>query len=386
MSRPVLAGLLGKSAEWLKAVENGRLQVPRLPMLLRIARVLEIEDLAELTGNGHAVPVAAFAGERHAALTEVQAALTDFRVTTPDRRASPQHLAERLRQAWHIRHASPDHRTQLGLLLPGLIRDSQGAARVGSQDRRTARKLLAGVYQLTDFYVAYQPAPELVWMVADRGLEQGYESDDPYVIACSAWGMVQAMRDSGRWEEAIDLSRDAISRLAPYLNRDGTADDWRGIVGALEAETAYVYARRGWYGEAWAHWERADAFAQRLGAAYRHIQTSFSQPIMGANAVTLGVELRRTGEALQAASKFDADHIVSVPRRSRHFIEVARAHAHRGESTAAFALLSKAERTAPETIRYNGFARDMLLDLQKRPPSGMRQDVRELSRRVGVAA
>ena len=38
MTRLVLGGLVGRSAEWVKAVETGRLQVPRLPMLLRIAR------------------------------------------------------------------------------------------------------------------------------------------------------------------------------------------------------------------------------------------------------------------------------------------------------------------------------------------------------------
>lgn len=386
MSRPVLAGLIGKSTEWLKAVENGRLQTPRLSMLLRIAQALDIEDLAELTGDGHAVPVVVFAGEQHAALTQVQAALTDFRIMARDRQPSAQHLAERLRQAWHIRHCSPDHRTQLGSLLPGLIRDAQSAVRTNGPERRTARKTLAGVYQLADFYVAYQPAPELVWMVADRGLNEGYEVDDPYVIACSAWSMVQALRDSGRWEEAIDLARDSITRLMPYVERDETSDDWRGIVGALEAEVAYVYARRGRYGSAWASWERADDFAQRLGPTYRHVQTSFSTSVMSAHAVTLGVELRRTGEALRAADSFDPRDIVSVPRRSRHFIEVARAHTQQGQPTAVYALLSNAERTAPETIRYNGFARNMVLDLLKSPPPGMRDEVRELGRRVGVAA
>ncbi|WP_305779984.1 helix-turn-helix domain-containing protein [Nocardia nova] len=386
ITRPVLAGLIGKSVGWVKAVEVGRLQTPRLPMLLRIAQALEIEDLAELTGDDHSVPVAVFAGARHAALTEVQSALTDFRITPKDRQPSIHHLAERLRVAWDIRHCSPDHRTQLGSLLPGLIRDTQSAVRTPGPERRAARKLLAGVYQLADFYVAYQPAPELVWMVADRGLNEGYEADDPYVIACSAWSMVQALRDSGRWEEAIVLARDSIERLAPYVGRDETSDDWRGIVGALEAEIAYVYARRGRHGEAWAAWEKADDFAQRLGPAYRHVQTSFSKPVMSAHAVTLGVELRRTGEALRAAEGFDADQIVSVPRRSRHFIEVARAHSLRGESAATFALLAKSERAAPETIRYNGFARDMLIDLLKTPPSGMREDVKELSQKVGVAA
>ncbi|WP_280448151.1 helix-turn-helix domain-containing protein [Nocardia cyriacigeorgica] len=145
MSRAVLAGLLGRSTEWLKAVENGRLQPPRLPMLLRIAHALELADLAELTGNGHAVPVAVFAGERHGALTDVQAALTEYRSAASARPANITHLEQRLRQAWTIRHASPDHRTQLGKLLPGLIRDAQGAVRAGGVNPPAARRVHAGV-------------------------------------------------------------------------------------------------------------------------------------------------------------------------------------------------------------------------------------------------
>ncbi|QDP83823.1 transcriptional regulator [Nocardia otitidiscaviarum] len=385
ISRPVLAGLLGRSVEWVKAVENGRLQAPRLSMLLRIAQALELDDLATLTGDGHAVPVTVFAGERHAALTEVQTALTDYRLVPEDRAVSPRHLAERLRTAWRIRHSSPDHRTQLGTLLPGLIRDAQHAART-ADDRREARRVLAGVYQLADFYVAYQPAPELVWMVADRAMSEGYEADDPYVIACSAWAMVQALRDSGRWEEAIALARSAIDQLDPYLKREATPDDWRGIAGALEAEIAYVFARRGRYGEAWAGWERADEIARQLGASYRHIQTSFSVPVMTAHATTLGVELHRPGEALRSARSFEPDQIVSLPRRSRHLIEVARAYLQRDEDTAALTMLIKSEQTAPETIRYNGYAREMLSELSKKPPTGMRTEVRELSRKVGVRA
>ncbi|MCX4099253.1 helix-turn-helix domain-containing protein [Nocardia sp. alder85J] len=386
MSQPVLGGLIGKSKEWVKAVENGRLKEPKLPVLVQIAQALGLRDLADLTGDGYAVSVSMFAGERHAALGLVQEALTEFRLTPPDHQTSVGHLAERLRTAWDVRHRSPDHRTQLGILLPDLLRDAQAAARARGDDRRTARKILAGTYQLADFYLAYQPSPELVWLVADRGMSEGIESDDPYVIACSAWAMVQALRDAGRWDEAISLARDAADRIVPYIERDSTADDWRGIVGALEAEIAYVHARTGRHGEAWAAWERADRYADRLGPAYRHVQTSFSRPVMQAHAVTLGVELQRPGEALAAANKFDADEIVSVPRRARHMIEVARAHAERKQSTAVLALLDKSERTASETIRYNGFAKSMIRELQARPPSGMREDVADLARRVGVAA
>lgn len=385
MSRPVLGGLVGRSAEWVKALETGRLQVPRLPMLLRLAQALALSDLTELTGNDGAMPVRVFAGERHEALSAVQAALTDYQVSQTDgASASVDHLTVRLSQAWQVRHSSPDHRTQLGALLPDLLRDAQRTARTSTDtDRRAARRMLSGVYQLADFYVAYQPAPELVWMVADRALTEAREADDPYAVAGGAWAMVQALRDSGRWDEAIALATDAARQLEPHL--DGAPDDWRGISGALEAEVAYVHARRGRYGAAWAHFERADTIARRLGRDYRHLQTSFSVPVMAAHATTLGVELRRSGEALRAASSVDADAIASVPRRSRHLIEVARAHYQRDERHAVWALLDKAERTASETIRYNGFARAMLLDLSSRPPTGFRDDVRDLCQRVGLS-
>ncbi|MGQ4598083.1 helix-turn-helix domain-containing protein [Nocardia sp. R6R-6] len=384
MSRPVLAGLVGRSAEWLKAVESGRLQTPKLPTLLRIAQALEVKDLAELTGNGAAVSVAVFAGRQHEALSEVRQALTDYRIAGNARPTRVEHLAIRLDQAWKIRHTSPDHRTQLGALLPGLIRDAQQAARVTGPDRREARRILAGVYQLADFFVAYQPAPELVWLVADRAMHEGFEADDPYVIACSTWAMVQALRDSGRWEEAIALVRDALKQLEPYLERDETPDDWRGIAGALEAEEAYVHARRGRHGDAWQHWETADEMARNLGPGYRHVQTSFSIPVMQAHATTLGVELRRSAEALRAVRDLDAETIASVPRRSRHYIEVARAYTQHRDPGAALAMLERSEQTAPETIRYNGFAREMIHDLVRHPPTGMSRDVRDLSRRIGV--
>jgi hypothetical protein len=160
----------------VKAVENGRLHTPRLSMLGQLASALDLTDVASLIGNGCAVPVSVFAGARHAALAQVQAALTDYRVTPVGKPPSLAHLCLRLDRAWHVRHSGPDHRTQLGALLTALIRDAQRAARtLCGEERRDARRTLSGVYQLADFYVAYQSAPELVWMVADRALTEGQD-------------------------------------------------------------------------------------------------------------------------------------------------------------------------------------------------------------------
>ncbi|MGH3589332.1 MAG: helix-turn-helix domain-containing protein [Pseudonocardia sp.] len=69
LSRAVLGHLVGRSAEWVKAVENGRLHTPRLPMLIEIAGALGLDDVATLTGNGGSVPVSVYAGVRHSALS-----------------------------------------------------------------------------------------------------------------------------------------------------------------------------------------------------------------------------------------------------------------------------------------------------------------------------
>src|SRR4051794_6415727 len=55
-TRPVLGGLVGRSSDWVKALENGRLLTPRMPMLLRLAEALDVRDLSQLTGS-HRIPL-----------------------------------------------------------------------------------------------------------------------------------------------------------------------------------------------------------------------------------------------------------------------------------------------------------------------------------------
>jgi transcriptional regulator with XRE-family HTH domain len=58
LTRPVLAGLVGMSASWLKSIERGILQPPRLPMLVELGSVLGIGDVAELAGTDMSIGVA----------------------------------------------------------------------------------------------------------------------------------------------------------------------------------------------------------------------------------------------------------------------------------------------------------------------------------------
>lgn len=381
-TRAVVGGLIGRSAEWVKAVETGRILQPRLHMLDRIAHALKV-DIAELVGDP-GVRSDLVHGPFHPALPAVRDALNRYPLST-DVAAQPlAHLRFRLTTAWRARHRSSDHRTVLGALLPDLIRDAQHAAlHYRGDDRRRAQALLAEVLGLSQMFLAYQPAAEVLWRVADRAMTAAHESDDPEALAQAGWFLGQVHRDAGDWDTAMAVTLDVSRALEPYV-ADGS-DNLLALWGALQFEAAYTCARAGEEGRAWRYWDDADRVAQRLPPSFFQQQTSFSGAILAAHAVTVAVELQKPGEAMRHAGRLDAAAIPSRPRRSRHLIEVARAHHGRAEHAAAIGVLRQAYESAPETIRYNSFARHITMDLLK-GPSAVRGDAHDLAVKVGLTA
>lgn len=381
MTREVLGGLVGRSAEWVKAVEGGRLAQPKLSMLLQLAEALRVRDLAELTGDP-SLPPRLFTGPGHPALPAVRDAINAI----PWADGPPEsldHLQARLDAAWRARHASPDHRTVLGAILPSLIRDCQVAVRSYSGDEgRRARALMAATYNLAQFFLAYQPAADLLWRVAERAIAAAQESDDPRAIGGSVWLLVQAHRDQGEFEAAEEVGHQALTLLEPRAR--GAGHDVRALYGALLFEAAYTAARAGERGKAWRYWDEADEVAKTLPASFYDPMTSFSRIIMGAHAVTVAVEGREGAEGTRQARRAEKLAIPSQPRRGRHLIEVARAYHLAADYVAALGTLDTAYRTAPETIRYNGYARAIIAELASGGPASLRRDAGELAERVGV--
>lgn len=116
----------------------------------------------------------------------------------------------------------PDHRTALGALLPDLIRDMQLAATMyDGANRRRANALLAETYGLSQMFLAFQPARDLVWRVSDRALLAAQESEDPLALSCAVWFLAAAHRDAGDLEAAHDINEDGMTALAPAMDEAG---------------------------------------------------------------------------------------------------------------------------------------------------------------------
>ncbi|WP_405112439.1 transcriptional regulator [Micromonospora sp. NBC_01405] len=379
-TRAVLGGLVGRSAEWVKAVETDRILPPRIHMLDRIARALKV-DVSALVGE-LSDRSAIVNGPEHPALASVRDVVNHY-VLPGDATAQPlEQIKGRLAAAWRARHESSDHRTVLGALLPDLVRDTQRAALTyEGDDRRQAHALLAEALGLAQMYLAYQPAAELIWRVADRSMMAAQESGDPEALARAGWFLCQLHRDCGDWDTAITVTLDLISALEARM-ADANVNLF-ALWGALNFEAAYIAARVGEEGRAWRYWDRADQVAQRLPQGFYQLQTSFSRIIMTAHAVTLAVELQKPGEAVRQADRLNPAAIPSRPRRARHLIEVARGHFSKGDNKSVVATLRQAYDSAPETIRFNGYARQITLDLLDGPRSA-RNGVRDLALKVGL--
>ena len=385
-TRAVLGGLVGRSAEWVKSVEMGRILPPRIQMLNQIARALKVPVQALIAEHDQAIMAA---GAGHAALPAVREALNRWPVHDDAEPRSLDRIAARLGVAWRARHAAPDHRTVIGALLPNLIRDAQSAALAhqGAQQRQ-AKALLADALGLSQMFLAYQPAADLLWRVADRAVVASRESGDPVAMAQAIWFAAEAHRDAGDWDTAMAINQDGIAAMERELDEPGRgepSDAMLGMYGALHAAAAFTAARAGESGHAWRYWDKADEIVHRLPNDYYHRVTSFSRPVMIAHAVTLEVELRKGDKAVHTASRTQAEQIRSRPRRARHLIEVARGHHQQNEHEATLNLLASAYETAPETIRYNLYARQMVADLFDGPPT-LRRDANDLAIKVGLSA
>ncbi|MFC4051279.1 multiprotein-bridging factor 1 family protein [Actinomadura syzygii] len=381
ISREVLGGLVGRNRRWVKAVERGEIGQPKLPTLLNLAEALKVSDVAKLTG-GEPLPLRMFRGPGHPALGDVRDAVNAVAVSMTGPPSPLDHLQARLDAAWRARHASPDHRTVLGALLPELIRDAKHAAReYEGADKRRALSLLARVYNLAQFFIAYQPSADLLWRVVERSIMAAEESEDPKAFGGAVWLAAQAHRDAGDFDAAEAVNREGLDLLRPRMT--DADDELRAMWGALHHEVAYTAARAGQSGTAWRWWDRADRIAQSLPATHYDPMTSFSRVIMNAHAVTIAVELRQGGEARKQTRKAESAAIPSQPRRGRHLIETARARRLYGDD-AAPGTLEDAYLAAPETIRYNGYARRMTAELAKEGPTALRRNARELAGRIGI--
>lgn len=382
MTRPVLGELAGRSAGWVKAVETGRLQQPRLPMLIRLAEILGVEDLAELTGEQQ-LSRSTYGKTSHPDLTKIKTAVAAYSLTSQERPISIRDLAARVAQAWQLWHGARHQRSAVAAILPALLEDARAATRqLDGIERRHARASLSQVYHLAQLYLSFQPVPEIVVLTGDRAMNSAQDADNPHAIAAAAWYVSHVYRDV---EESADartrLALDATTLLQPERSSNDLA-----LYGLLHLAVALSSAKVGHEGDAWRHWDKASKAARALGVGYQHPWLMFGQPVVDAYAVSIHTDLMQAGYALRQARKNNLGLIGSATRRSFHLTETARAHHLRQEYPAALALLGGAYAESPDTFGFSYFARAAVQDMRENGDKAVREGASRLAVTAGFGA
>ncbi|MER5636054.1 helix-turn-helix transcriptional regulator [Kitasatospora sp. NPDC002227] len=385
MTRPVLAGLVGRTPDWLKKIENGDRQLRNVGMLARLAQVLRLDDIGALTGTPGAVPVGPWGKLSHASVPALREAIHASAYRRPnDLPTTLDELAGRVRQTWTLWHSSAHQRTEVGALLPELLLTCHATAR-GREgaERRQAYRIIAEAYALAQQYAAHTSEPELYWLTVDRARMAAEEADDPVMLAASAWISANGLAASGHTDECLRLVEDAAESLRPMLEEG--SESLRGVFGSLALKAAVTFAQDGRDGDAWRWWDEADRTAKQA-PAYWHPWTAFGVGNVAVHAVTIGVELHTPGAALRRVADVDPATVPSVERRSRLYIDAARSEYSRHEPAGALHYLKKAYETSPEGVRYVPAGRSLVVELTRTATGPLRADAVELAESVGVAA
>lgn len=373
-TRAQLGGLVGKSDQWVKGIETGRLLPPRLPMMLQLAQTLGLADLAELTGDER-LTGASYGKTAHEHLPDISRALVSY--PQPDD-APPDvgRLAGQVAQAWDLWHGARQHRSAVATVLPSLLYEARTLPRKTSgRERRRALIAQAQVYHLAQLYLSFQPAPELVMLTGDRAMTAAQDADDPKAMAAAAWYLNHVHRDAGQANEArVQLAYDTAALLDP--ERD------RAEYGLLHLAVALSHAKVGNEGDAWRAWD----VAERCARGVDHPWLKFGPAMVYAYQVTMLADLQKPGEAVRQADHLQLGAIGSATRQAFHTIETARAFHAQREPVATVALLKRAEEIAPETTRFNLFTRAAVTDLAEHGGATVRDDARRLAITLGLAA
>ena len=381
MTRAVLANLVGYSSDWLKRIEAGQRGIS-IPALVRLARVLRVDDLSVLIDGEIEIPVSAWEGPHHPAGEAARkiASVGSFRPVPDDEPPNVAALGEGVGAAWRDWHALPDNHSAVADVLPELIKNLDWAVVVlDGPERRKASGFLASAYGLAQHLAVDLVEPETGRIIADRAARAAQTADDPVSLAFGAWTQGHVLRS-----QDADAAQRVVSEAADELERHMDGPDAMGLYGSLCLHMGISAAYQGDDGNAWRFWDTADRMAETLPQGYFHPQTIFGRANVDIHGVSIAGELRRFGEAVGRAERINPDRVPSRERRGRLYGEIAAGHMQRHELEQARHFLERAYTESPETAPYSPLTRGVAVELVRAATGSLKTGAVALVERMGI--
>lgn len=384
MSQEVLAGMVGRTIDWLSKIENNRIELDRLSVIKSLADVLDI-SLGDLLAEPSLVDWTPDGGRR--TVPALRDALMDYRQITlfgprlSDIEVPP--IGDLKNDVAALWSAYQDSRFgYVTARLPGLLGRAQAASETyQGEARRQAQRFLALAYQLSAVQLTKLGEPELAWIAADRGLNAARLTGDPVVIGSLYRSVAHALLSAGRYREAVRLTEDAAGFLEAGLAQ--ASPEFLSIYGTLFLAGSMAAARDNDRATTTSFLTSATRAAERLGQDANYLWTAFGPTNVAIHRVATAAELGDIQVAIDLGPEIDTTPM-PMERRVRHALEVSRAYSRRNRIEEAQATLLDAERVAPEQVRYHFLSRQLVLTWIRRQRGTPSPTLVGLARRLNV--
>lgn len=362
LSQEVLAGLVGRTPDWLSRVENNHLHLDRLSVIRSLAEALDVA-----VGDLLAEPSLLDWGPdgRRRTVPALREALMDYRRLTPlpdgagpdARRRGLRDIERDIDEVWRAYQAA-----RFGYVtwrLSELLADVQVAAEADSTaEQGRAQALLALAYQTAATTLTKVGEADLAWIAADRGLTAARRSAEPVIVASLLRSVAHALTSNGRFSAAVQLTEDAARYLTADLSRAGPA--YQSVYGTLFLAGSMAAARAEDRSTTRAFLAEVDRAAGLLGGDANHLWTAFGPTNVAIHRVATAMELGDLQVALDLGPRVNVE-AMPTERRVRHALEVARAYSVGNRTDQALQVLLEAEQVAPEQVRYHYLSRQLVL-------------------------
>ena len=386
-SQEVLAGLVGRTEDWLSRVENNRIELDRLSVIRRLADALDV-SIGDLVGEPTLLDWTADSGTR--TVPALRSVLMDYRQVSPllagGSDGEPPGLDDLYGDIDEVFDAYQASRYgyvtgRAPLVLADALRAAAGAE---EPDRARAQALLALAYQVAVAVLTKLGETDLAWIASERGLAAAQQADEPVVLGSLFSSVTHALHATGRFQAGVELAQAAAGVLQPHLS--SRADDaLLSVYGSLFLTGAIAASRAEDRQTTTAFLTEAQESANRLGRDANAMWTAFGPTNVAIHRMTAAMELGDVQIAVDLGPRVDASGL-PIERRVRHAIETARAYSARNRRDDALGVMLEAEQLAPEQIKHHAISRQLVLSWLRnhRGPRSVALD--NLARRLHLVA
>jgi len=386
-SQLVLAGLVGRTEDWLSRVENNKIELDRLSVIRRVADALDV-TIGDLVAEPTLLEWTTDSGVR--TVPALRAVLMDYTQLTPllarpSTANEPRSLDMLQRDVHEVFDAYQASR--YGYVtgrMPLVLADALQAAREAStSESARVHALLALAYQAAVSVLTKLGETDLAWIASERGLAAAQLSDNPVVLGSLFRSVAHALHSTGRFAAGVQLVEAAAGVLQPYLSTHAD-DELLSVYGTLFLTGAVAASRADDRPSVTTFLREASESASRLGRDGNAMWTAFGPTNVAIHRMTTAMELGDVQVAVDLAPRIDASGM-PTERRVRHAIETARAYTARNRRDDALTVLLDAEQLAPEQIRHHAISRQLVLGWVRNARGPRSVPLEQLATRLNLA-